>query len=39
MYGMGPAMYLAMLSFQLPLPQTIAITNHEAARMDNINLA
>jgi hypothetical protein len=42
MYGMGLAMYLAMLSFQLPLPQTIVTfpkSNHEAATMDKANLA
>jgi hypothetical protein len=37
MYGMGPNMYLVMLNFQLPLPQTIVRfpkTNHEATTMD-----
>jgi hypothetical protein len=41
MYGIGPTMYLAMLSFQLPLPQTIATfpkTNHEAPTMDKADL-
>jgi hypothetical protein len=37
MYGMGPPMYLAMIGFQLPLPQTTALPsrlNKEAIAMN-----
>jgi len=40
MYGMGPAMYLTMIGFQLPLLQTTALPsrlNKEASTM-NVHL-